>query len=98
MASATARLQVHPTTVTSAVDRLERDGFVRRDVHPDDGRAIMLAVTADGRRICELSSEALNREVLDRPGMSRDDLRDLIGILARFREESGDYVVPLTDS
>ncbi|MPV88512.1 MarR family transcriptional regulator, partial [Georgenia ruanii] len=39
MASATARLQVHPASVTNTVDRLERDGLVRREPHPRDGRA-----------------------------------------------------------
>ena len=32
------RLMVHPTSVTNTVDRLERDGLVRRRPNPRDGR------------------------------------------------------------
>jgi len=35
---------------TRAVDRLERDGFVRRSPDPDDGRATLVTLTAAGRR------------------------------------------------
>ncbi len=35
---------------TRAVDRLERDGFVRRSPDPDDGRATFVSLTAAGRR------------------------------------------------
>lgn len=39
MAKASARLQVHPTSVTNAVDRLETANLVRRVPHPSDRRA-----------------------------------------------------------
>ena len=35
---------------TRAVDRLERDGFVRRAPDPHDGRATLVSLTAAGRR------------------------------------------------
>lgn len=37
MAKASARLQVHPTSVTNTVDRLEEAGLVRRVPNPADG-------------------------------------------------------------
>jgi DNA-binding MarR family transcriptional regulator len=39
-----------PSSVTSMVNRLERDGFVKRDVDPDDRRARIIRTTAKGRR------------------------------------------------
>jgi DNA-binding MarR family transcriptional regulator len=44
-----ALLQVHPTSVTSAVDRLEAQGFVKRQPHPTDRRAVLAAITQAGR-------------------------------------------------
>ena len=41
-------LQVHPTSVTSAVDRLERQGFVERQRQDDDRRVVLASIT-DGR-------------------------------------------------
>ena len=40
-----SRLQVHPTSVTNAVDRLEDAGLVARSTHPDDRRAYLVALT-----------------------------------------------------
>ncbi|MGH8445075.1 MAG: MarR family winged helix-turn-helix transcriptional regulator [Solimonas sp.] len=39
------KLEVHPVTVTQLIDRLQRAGWVRREVHEDDRRAFRLFVT-----------------------------------------------------
>ena len=49
MAKASERLQVHPTSVTNAVDRLEAAGLVRRLAHPTDGATTLVEITAEGR-------------------------------------------------
>ena len=41
------RLQVHPTSVTSIVDRLEAAGLVMRKPHPEDGRAVLAEITGE---------------------------------------------------
>src|SRR4051794_29567733 len=43
------RLQVHPTSVTSIVHRLEAAGLVARRSHPTDGRTVLAEITATGR-------------------------------------------------
>ena len=45
------RLQVHPTSVTSIVDRLERTGHVVRRPHPQDGRAVLADAVTTRRRV-----------------------------------------------
>jgi DNA-binding MarR family transcriptional regulator len=47
------RLNVTPSTMTSVADRLEKGGFIRRRRHPTDRRAMMLELTAKGRRAFE---------------------------------------------
>ncbi|MGH3357726.1 MAG: MarR family transcriptional regulator, partial [Nocardioidaceae bacterium] len=42
MSKASSLLQVHPTSVTNAVDRLESVGLVRRLPHPDDRRGVLV--------------------------------------------------------
>ena len=96
MASAGARLQVHPTSVTNTVDRLERDGLVTRSAHPTDGRATIVTITPAGREIVAKASPALNSTVFEQPGMSQQDLSDLVRILARFRRQAGDFIDPPT--
>src|SRR3954452_9541680 len=42
------RLQLHPTSVTNIVDRLESDGLVRRTPHPTDRRTTLVEITDAG--------------------------------------------------
>ncbi|HSJ91984.1 MAG TPA: MarR family transcriptional regulator [Ilumatobacter sp.] len=57
------RLQVHPASVTNAVQRLEDAGLVVRSANPADGRSVLAAITPAGRRLVEACTELLNREV-----------------------------------
>ena len=94
MASASSRLQVHPTSVTNTVDRLEAQGFVRREPHPTDGRATLIVLTDEGRALSERATAALNREVFEKPGLSADDTDDLVRLIARMRRDAGDFDDP----
>lgn len=94
MTSASARLQVHPTSVTNTVDRLEASGHVRREPHPDDGRATLIVLTDAGRALSERATDALNAEVFERPGLGRDDATELVTLLTRLRRDAGDFDDP----
>ena len=94
LSSVVARLQVHPTSVTSTADRLVRDGLLAREAHPHDGRAVMLVLTAEGRSLVEQATTALNEEVFARPGLSDRDVAELVTIVARLRREAGDFAEP----
>lgn len=89
---AVKRLQVHPATVTSAVDRLVKDGLASRERHPDDGRAAVLAITDAGRDLVDRATDALNTVFTD-IGMPQEDAVDLVRIIARFRERQADFVI-----
>ncbi len=43
------RLGIDPSTVTKMLQRLERGGWVRREPSPDDGRVMLVTLTAAGR-------------------------------------------------
>lgn len=86
-----SRLQVHPTSVTNAVDRLEAAGLVARAPHPDDRRAVLVELTPEGRDVATRATRVLNDEVFTRPPVENDDLEALIGILARMRRSAGDF-------
>ena len=91
MNKASALLQVHPTSVTNAVDRLEKAGLVSRAPHPTDGRTTLIEITAEGRTLAKNATAALNTEVFSQSGFSPEDLDHLISILGRFRREAGDF-------
>ncbi|MBD2759482.1 MarR family transcriptional regulator [Yimella sp. cx-573] len=86
-----ARLQVHPTSVTNAVDRLEQAGLVHRSTHPDDRRAFIIALTDAGRALADQATRALNEQVFGRPDLAPDDLESLVEIIGRMRSAAGDF-------
>ncbi len=79
------RLQVHPTSVTSAIDRLERQGFVDREAHPTDRRARLARLTEEGRARAKAATVVLNDEVFGALGILKEDLTALEDILSRVR-------------
>jgi DNA-binding MarR family transcriptional regulator len=91
-----ARLQVHPTSVTNAVDRLEEQGLIKRVPHSSDRRTTLAEILPVGRELALRATTALNDEVFSQPGMGDEDLRVLVGVLQRFREEAGDFAAPAT--
>ncbi|WP_072807055.1 MarR family winged helix-turn-helix transcriptional regulator [Rhodococcoides yunnanense] len=91
MAKASARLQVHPTSVTNAVDRLETAGYVRRTPHPSDRRTTLVEITESGRTLAVDATERLNDHVFGKPGLSDGSLSSLVRILAELRRAAGDF-------
>jgi DNA-binding MarR family transcriptional regulator len=85
-------LQVHPTSVTSAVDRLERQGFVERQRRDDDRRVVLAAITDAGRAVVEKATDGLNTEVFQKPGLTTAQLDALTGLLGVLRADAGDIV------
>lgn len=86
-----SRLQVHPTSVTNAVDRLEDAGLVTRSAHPDDRRALLVALTPAGRELAERATKALNAEVFERPDLAETDVKRLVDVVTRLRRTAGDF-------
>jgi DNA-binding MarR family transcriptional regulator len=87
---ASERLQVHPTSITNAVDRLETAGLVRRTPHPTDGRSSLIAVTEKGRRLALKATAALNADVFGKPGLDPRQVQALVGVLEVLRRDAGD--------
>jgi DNA-binding MarR family transcriptional regulator len=94
MAKASARLQVHPTSVTNAVDRLEAADLVRRVAHPSDGRTTLVEITPAGLVIVLDATARLNSLVFSRPGIAQSDVENLVTVLAGFRRDAGDFAEP----
>jgi DNA-binding MarR family transcriptional regulator len=87
---ASVRLQVHPTSVTNAVDRLEKAELVERVPHPTDGRATLVSITDEGRRVALKATESLNAEVFCRPGLSPRRVETLLSVVTDLRRSAGD--------
>ena len=87
---ASDRLQVHVTSVTHAIRRLEESGLVRRVPHPTDGRTTLVEITESGRTTVEEATLALNREVFGDVGMTEAQSAALVKSINAVRKHSGD--------
>ncbi len=90
MARIGSLLQVHPTSATSAVARLEAQGWVRRTRSSADGRVVLASVTDAGRAVADAATEGLNRDVFARPGLDPDQVSRLTALLEDHRRAAGD--------
>lgn len=86
-----ALLQVHPTSVTSAVDRLESQGFVERLPHPTDRRAVLASITEAGRARVLSATAALNGQVFEQLGITEHQINQLRTVLRALRANAGDF-------
>jgi len=85
------RLQVHPTSVTSIVRKLEADGHVVRRPHPEDGRAVLAEITAAGRAVVEAATSELVGADFGLGVLDDEDLHRLSELLRPVRQAAGDF-------
>ncbi|HZC70902.1 MAG TPA: MarR family transcriptional regulator [Jatrophihabitans sp.] len=85
------RLQVHATSVTNVIDRLEAAGLVRREPNPRDGRGTLAVITDEGREVADKATVEFNHARFGMSALSRSDLDALFRILRRLRVEAGDF-------
>ncbi len=88
---ASDRLQVHVTSVTHAIRRLEEAGLVRRTPHPTDGRTTLVELTDIGRSTVEDATVTLNAEVFGDVGMTDDEMASLVSAIHSLRQHAGDF-------
>ena len=86
------RLQVHRTSVTNIVDKLEADGLVRRVPHADDRRATLAEITPAGRRVAATATAALNGAAFGLDALAGEDQEAVTALLRALRVDAGDFV------
>ena len=85
------RLQVHPTSVTSIVQRLEAAGLVRRVPDAADRRVVLAEITDEGRALVERATASLVGADFALGDLSDDELDALSGLLRPVRQGAGDF-------
>ena len=85
------RLQLHPTSVTNIVDRLQADGLVRRVPHPTDRRATLVEITDSGGAVLDDATGAVTDIGFGLTGLTDDEETQLTALLGRVRLAAGDF-------
>ena len=85
------RLQVHLTSITSIIDRLEAAGHVVRRPHPEDGRAVLAEITTSGRTVVEAATADLVEARFAIADIEPAELHQLSELLRPVRRNAGDF-------
>jgi DNA-binding MarR family transcriptional regulator len=78
-------LMLSSAGITSRLDRLERRGYVKRNRHPSDRRAVLVELTAEGRKVLEqaIANDAGGEQTL-LSALTKDDHRVLVSLLKKL--------------
>jgi DNA-binding MarR family transcriptional regulator len=85
------RLQLHPTSVTNIVDRLEADGLVKRIPHPTDRRTTLAEITEAGRERRADATASVTSVDFGLSGLTAKQTVALTDLLAKVRKSAGDF-------
>ena len=94
------KLEVHPVTVTQLIDRLQKAGWVRRETHENDRRAVRLYLTDEADPILAevwQVAESARRDALR--GLSEADQKTFERLLALVKSNltSGDAAADVSE-
>jgi MarR family transcriptional regulator, lower aerobic nicotinate degradation pathway regulator len=87
MAELAAYLGLERSSVSGLIDRAVKRGLVRRDASEDDGRAVRVSLTPDGRRLAGVGAQEIGELLEPMTGQlsqaERSRLSALLGKLLR---------------
>jgi len=84
-------LQVHQTSITNLVDKLEAQGLLQRKPHPTDRRSTIAQMTPAGKALLRKAIKRLNADLFPKLGLSPEEVRLLIAVMAKMRYSWGDF-------
>lgn len=87
LSSLSERIRAQNSTVTGIIDRMEREGLVRRERSTTDRRVVLIRLSEKGARLAqkiEVEPMEIFRSALS--ALSRDDVRDLLRILTKLQK------------
>ena len=88
------QLQIHQTSITSLVDKLEERGLIKRTPHPTDRRSTIARMTPAGRVLTGKAINLLNSELFRDLGLTGGEANLLIGLLMKMRRSWNDIENP----
>ena len=87
LSSLSERIRAQNSTVTGIIDRMEREGLVRRERSTSDRRVVYIRLSEKGAQLArqiEIEPMEIFRSALS--CLTRDDVRDLLRILIKMQK------------
>jgi DNA-binding MarR family transcriptional regulator len=90
MGELAAYLGLERSSVSGLIDRAVKRGLVRRDPSGDDGRAVRLSLTPDGRHLARIGADEIGALIAPMTGsLTPADQKRLGTLLGRVLEHQG---------
>lgn len=87
LSSLSERIQAQNSTVTGIIDRMEREGLVRRERSTSDRRVVFIRLSEKGQKLArEIQVEPMEIFRGAFQSLSGEDLRDLLRILGKLEK------------
>lgn len=94
LARTSERLMMHPSSVTSTIDRLEEQGLVKREAHPSDRRVTVARITDAGSALARQAMKAVSEIDNGIPDdVSDEDIDRILESMAPLRRAAVNYQV-----
>lgn len=87
------RLMLHQASITNLVDRLEGQGYVRREAHPSDRRTTLAVLTPEGRAIIEEATAAVVKVKVGAAELTDSEAATMDRLLQKLRAGAGDFTL-----
>ena len=81
MAELAAYLGLERSSVSGLIDRAVKRGLVRRDASEDDGRAVRVSLTPDGRRLASVGAQQIGELLEPMTGQLSQAEKKRLGLL-----------------
>ena len=85
------RLMVHPTSVTSLIDKLVDQGLVLREHDEHDRRRVLPSLTDHGNQVLEAATTALTDTDFGLGALTREQQEEGYALLKTFRAANADW-------
>ena len=88
MGTLAGNLRVRMPTATGIIDRLVRDGFIRRAPSPEDRRQVFVELTSKGKAFIREFQEVIQRRWEDvLKSLNPKELEAFFGVITKLRQE-----------
>jgi DNA-binding MarR family transcriptional regulator len=86
LSSLSERIRAQNSTVTGIIDRMEREGLVKRERSTSDRRVVFIRLTDKGAKLAaEIQVEPMEMFRGALQSLAREDVRDLLRILTKIQ-------------
>jgi DNA-binding MarR family transcriptional regulator len=93
-----ARLRVHPASMTNTLNRLEAAGLAQRVPDPTNKRVVFAEITDAGRNLMPKATAAIGKTKFGVGALDLEQMRTLVDIITAVRRDHLEFIPPASET